>query len=145
MSRTSPGRRPSPPSTKPRRRTTQHSRANTRPTSLCTTRSRGMTGSLGPCGQHPRSVHRSWAHPAGRALQPEAARRCTPHRPCVCTPWPTGLRYESVSAGQPRWHLLCAGALGSLSAFPRLHVLDEGKSDPGHGWPLAETRDQGSS
>lgn len=95
MSRTSPGRQPSPPSTKPRRRTTQLSRANTRPTSPCTTRSRGMTGSLGPCGQRPRSARRSWARPAGRALRPEAARRCPPHRPCVCTPWPTGLRYES--------------------------------------------------
>lgn len=86
-----------------------------------------MTGSLGPCGQHPRSARRSWAHPAGRALRPGAARRCTPRRPCVCTPWPTGLRYGSASAGWPRRHLPCAGALGSPSAFPRSHVLDWGK------------------
>lgn len=108
MNRMSPGRQPSPPSTKPRRPTTQLSRANTRPTSLCTTRSREMTGSPGPCGQHPRSGHPSGVRPAGRALQPETARRCTPRRPSACKPWSTGLRYGS-RCWQTSWGSISPG------------------------------------
>jgi hypothetical protein len=89
----SPGQQPSLPSTKPRRPTTQLHRVNTRLTSLCTTRSREMSGSPGLCGQHPHSGHQSGVHPAGKAHQPEVAHQCTPRHPSVCTPWLTGLRY----------------------------------------------------
>lgn len=125
MSRMSPGRQPSPPSTKPRRPTTQLSRVNTRPTSLCTTRSRGMTGSPGPHGPHPRSGHQSGARPAGRALRPEAARRCTPHRPSACTPWSTGLRYGS----RCRARGLYAGAQGPPHQPLRVYTRVRGGSE----------------
>lgn len=95
----SPGRQPSHPSTKPRRRTTQLSRASTRRTSPCTTRSRGMTGSPGPRGPHPPSGLLSGVRPAGRALQPEAAHQCHPRHLSVCRPRSTGLRYGSRCRG----------------------------------------------
>lgn len=143
----SAGRQPSPPFTKPRRPTTQLSRVNTRPTSLCTTRSKGMTGS--PCGQHPRSGRLSWVHPAGTSLQPEAARRCTPPHPGVCTLWLTGLRYEgwcwqtgcgSISLQAEE---LCASAVGPPLSPPRRHTCNWGEGAPGHDWSVVEVQDQG--
>ena len=129
-----PGQQPSLPSTKPRRPTTRLSRVNTRPTSQCTTGTRGTTGSPGPCRQRPHFAHLPGVHPAGRALRPEAAHQCTPLRPTVCTLWSTSLRYgvgvhrpTDSSSFSAEAEELRVGALVPLWAFTSSHACYLGK------------------